>query len=270
MKSEHVLHVIKPRTLRSQPLAGFYCAAGKSHARTGFVCEFYAFAIGGEHHRMIADDIATAECVHADLAGGACSGEAKATVNDVLVIIRFRFLIEDFEKSARGTGRGIDLMTMVHFRDLDIKMFIAEDARGVAGEPEQRIDADGKIWGVDDGKRFCGGVDDFALRFTVAGGADHQASAMFQGVFDEFCRERVDGKIDDRICLRESCSEVLAGIVRGSDLDTGLLSGGDDRLAHAAGLARNKKFGRKRHGEWSLEELERLQQSAKLRDLRVR
>ncbi len=85
---------------------------------------------------------------------------------------------------------------------------------------------------------------------------------MFQGVFDEFCGERVDGKIDDRICLRESGSEVLTGIVRGSDLDTSLLSGGDDRLAHAARLARDEEFRRKRHGGWSLEEFERLQQSA--------
>ena len=104
--------------------------------------EFDALAIGGEEHGVVADDIAAAERVHADFARLARADVAEAAVGDVVLIGGAGFLVEDFQEAARGAGRRVDLVFVVHLGDLDVEAVLGEDARGVAGEPEQRVHAD--------------------------------------------------------------------------------------------------------------------------------
>ena len=77
-------------------------------------------------------------------------------------------------------------MAVVHLDDFDIEAVLGENARGLAGEPEQRVDADGIIRREDDGQCFRGLVDQGAFVIGVAGGADDEAGAVFQSGGDDF------------------------------------------------------------------------------------
>ena len=148
--------------------------------------EFHAFAIGGEEDRVVADDIATAQRVHPDFARFARADVAEAAMGDVVLVGRAGFLVEDFKQAAGSAGWGVDLVLVVHFRDLDVEAFLRENTRGLASEPEERVHPDRVVCGINDADGFRGFVNDGTLCIGMAGGADDEAGAVFQGGFHEW------------------------------------------------------------------------------------
>ena len=45
-------------------------------------------------------------------------------------------------------------MAVMHFCHFDVESVLFQNPSGLAGEPEQGVDADGEVWGVDDGDDF--------------------------------------------------------------------------------------------------------------------
>ena len=114
--------------------------------------EFDSLAIGGKHHGVIADDIATAQGVHADFLAWACADVANAAVSDVVLVAGVGFLVEDFQQAACGSGWRIDLVAVVHFRDFDVEAVIAKDLGSFAGEVEEGVYSYRKVRGENDGE----------------------------------------------------------------------------------------------------------------------
>ena len=209
--------------------------------------DFHALAIGGEEHGVVTHDIAAAERVHADFARLARADVAEAAVGDVVLPGGAGFLVEDFQNPAGSAGRRVDLVLVMHLGDLDVEAVLGENARGVAGEPEKRVHADGVVRGVNDGDRFGGFADHGAFLVGVAGGADDQAGAVFQGGLDERGGEGVDGEIDGAGGFGEGGVDVLAGVMGGGDGHARPGGGLEDGLAHAAGDSCDEKIW---HVEW--------------------
>ena len=164
-------------------------------------------------------------------------------MGDVVLVSRAGFLVEDLQQATGGAGGGVDLVAVVHFRHLDVEAFLRQDLCGLAGQPEEGVDADREIRGVNDGQGLAGLADRGAFVIGVAGGADHQMGAVFQRGIEQFAGEFVDGEINDRVRLGDRGGEVFAGIVGGGDQHGGFLVGRlNDSLAHAAGLSGDEEL----------------------------
>jgi len=85
---------------------------------------------------VVADHIAAAEGVHANFPAGAGADVPDPAVGDILGVGGAGFLIEDLQQRAGGAGGRVDFMAVVHFGHLDVETILAEDAGGMAGEPE--------------------------------------------------------------------------------------------------------------------------------------
>ena len=99
---------------------------------------------------MISDHIATAQGVHPNLAGISWADVSDSTVGDVILVGGVGFLIQNIQQASRGAGWRVDLVTVVHFRDLDIEGVLLEDASREAREVEKGVYADRKVWRVND------------------------------------------------------------------------------------------------------------------------
>lgn len=129
-------------------------------------------------------------------------------------------------------------MAVVHLGDFDIEGFVAKDAGGVAGEPEEGVDSDGVVGSEDDGDGFGGFGDGGTLFVSVAGGADDEGGACGEGFFEEVVSEGGEGEVDDALGAREGCGEVFAFVVGGVEAGAGFgFDSGDDGLAHASGAS---------------------------------
>ena len=207
--------------------------------------EFDALAIGGEHDGVVADDVTTAEGVHADFLAGAGADVADAAVGDVVFVRGAGFLVEDIEEAPGGAGGGIDFVAVVHLGDFNVEALVAEDGGGFPREPEEGVDADGEVGGVDDGDGLRGFVDGGEFPGAVAGGADDELGAGGEGGFDHFLGEGMEGEVDDCVGVCESSSEVFADVMGGSEFGVWIF--GDrflDGEAHAAGGTGNRDFHR--------------------------
>ena len=84
-----------------------------------------------EVDRVLANDVATADGVYADLFSGACADEALTAMHDLFVVERIGIL-EDFDQSLRSAAGRIFFMMVVHFEHFRLVLF-AEDVGGFTG-----------------------------------------------------------------------------------------------------------------------------------------
>src|SRR5690606_19414432 len=84
-QAEHVLHVVNAGRFLRDPGGGAHGAAREDAAVGGLVGELQTFAERGEHDGVVADDVAAAQGVDADLGGGAFAGDALAAVAERVV-----------------------------------------------------------------------------------------------------------------------------------------------------------------------------------------
>ncbi len=237
-ESKNILHVVEASRFVFDPGCCVDCAGGEGHAGRGFVGEFNAFAVGGKHDGVIANDIATTKRVHADFFGFAWADVAVTAVSDVVLVGCASFLVEDFEECASGAGGSIDFVFVVHFRHFDVEAVLFQDAGGLAGEPEKGVHADRVVRGEDDGELGCGFLNEGAFFISVAGGSDDQRGIGFQRRCHDVFGERVDREIDRAIGSGKCRIEVFTGVVGRSSFRVWVFIGClEERLAHASRFA---------------------------------
>lgn len=147
--------------------------------------EFDALPIGSEQDGVIANDISAAKGVHADFSGLAGTNVAETTMGDVILIGGVSFLVENFQQTTGGAGRGIDFVFVMHLGHFDVETVLGEDPGGLTGEPKEGIYADGVVCGVNDTDGFGGFVNEGAFGIGMPGGADDEIRAVFEGGFDQ-------------------------------------------------------------------------------------
>src|SRR5687767_10276809 len=104
--------------------------------------QFEPFSWRGKKHRVISDDIAAAQGMHANLPSGAFAADPLAAV---AYLERFLSPLDDNLGQARcRPARRIPFLAVMHFNDFRIEPR-AENFRSLAREPEQGIDSHGKI-----------------------------------------------------------------------------------------------------------------------------
>src|SRR5580704_13204693 len=96
-QAEHVLHVVEAGLLFDEPLRGAKSAIGERLAARGFVRQFEALTVGGEDDGVVADDIAAANRVNADLRRSSFADKALAAVTGDFI----KLLLAEDRKSTR-------------------------------------------------------------------------------------------------------------------------------------------------------------------------
>src|SRR5512133_1358763 len=91
-QTQHILHVVDAGLLGGDPLGGTDRTTGKHVARHGAVRDLDPLALADEVDGMLADDVAAANRLHADLFLGALAADALAVVvGDLVVVAPQRF-----------------------------------------------------------------------------------------------------------------------------------------------------------------------------------
>ena len=106
-------------------------------------------------------------------------------------------------------------MTVVHLGDFDVEGLVAEDAGGVAGEPEEGVDPDGVVGGEDDGQSLGGFGDGGTLFVGMTSGADNERGSGGEGFFEKVVREGGESEVDDALGADESGGKVFTFVVGG-------------------------------------------------------
>ena len=164
---------------------------------------------------MLADDVAAADGVKADLFRRALAGFAMATVARDVADLALERLRHDFAQLERRAGRRVDLVAVVRFDDLDV-VALAEDLRRGFGELVGGVHAHREIRRHHDRHALRRRGDGLSLRWRKAGGADHHRARVLE------IGERAFGtrEIDQHVARRGSARI-------GGDLDVALRAGGD-------------------------------------------
>ena len=159
-ETEHVLHVIHAGFGVDQITCSPKRTFGKSIAAGCLVGEFDTFAVGGEKHGMVADDVAAADGVHADLMLRTCANDPLTAMTDIFVVIPALHTRDDFREADGSAAGSVFLFVVMGFDDLDIEPF-GESLRGDFGKIEKQVDSDAEISGLDDARALVG---EFALK----------------------------------------------------------------------------------------------------------
>ena len=194
-----------------QELDGAQRALGVGRAALRAHRDLDALAGAGEHHRVLADDVAAADRMEADLRRLPLAGNAFAAEDEILFV---QSPGDDLAQLQRRAGRRVDLVAVVRLDDLDV-VAVAEDAGRDLGQLVGRVDADGEVRRHHDRDALRRLGDAALVLFGEAGGADHHRSCVLE------VRERAlgPGEVDQHVRLRN-------GAEFGSDL------GLADRLAN--------------------------------------
>ena len=204
--------------------------------------QFNAFAVIGENYGVIADDIAASDGVDADFALRAFADDAFASVPERCFQLQFAHVTENFEQG-RGCAAGrVFLEAMVHLDDFEVERR-PENLGGLAREPEERIDAGGKIRGNHHGNLRLE-RDDFIFFFrAVAGGADDNGFFIFRAQFGDAEGGVVETKIYHDIGLANDGREIIALVNGADDFEFGNARGtSEKRLSHATFAAGDDDF----------------------------
>ncbi len=111
--------------------------------------QFNALPVTGEDNRVVASDVAAPKRRKSNITGGAGAGVAVAHPLSDLVQVDAAALRRRRTQSQRRSRRRIDLVTVMHFDNFDI-VIIAQHASDLFGQPQQHINADAHIGGLDD------------------------------------------------------------------------------------------------------------------------
>src|SRR5436305_13422285 len=95
---KHVLHVVETGGLAMCPEGGAERPAGEGFAARGFVREFDAFALRGVDDGVIADDIAAADGVDADLRIRARTDNSVPAMLGVVIVFQLADLRENLDE----------------------------------------------------------------------------------------------------------------------------------------------------------------------------
>src|SRR5581483_7123419 len=217
--------------------------------------DFHTFAGGGEHHRMIADDLAGTDRRNADRSWFAFPA-ARTVDRDVLQLAPARLgqYLAHAERRARWR---VEFMAVMRLDDFDVRL-LAEHTRREVQQAQAQVHADAHVGGEYDADFARRLVDALAAGVVEAGGADHHAPPFARAPFQVRQRRRRTGEIDEHVELgverradgdadRWDAGE-LAGVAadggrigaleRAGDLKIGRRGGGlDQRTAHTAGGA---------------------------------
>ena len=93
---------------------------------------------------MIADNVACADGMHADLFVGRSPINPCAPMRDIAFIIKSAHFAEDLRQTFRGSARRILFQPMMRLDDLEIEP-VAEQLRCFACQPEERVHANAEV-----------------------------------------------------------------------------------------------------------------------------
>src|SRR5438552_15354360 len=112
-EAEDVAHVVEARLAADDPERRANGADREGVARAGAVGDLDAVAVAQEHDRVIADDVAAAQGLDADLAGAAGADVAVARVAGGRRQVSARALRDGFGQAQGGAGRRVFLAAVV-------------------------------------------------------------------------------------------------------------------------------------------------------------
>src|ERR1017187_6814278 len=181
--------------------------------------EFDALADIRKNDRVIAHDVAAANGVYADLAQRAFAHDADTTVPCGVVQMQLAHVRQNFRERFCGAARRVLFQAMVHLDDFEVEVR-AEDFRRLAREPEERVDAGGKIRGPHDGNFRLVLLDLERVGVRVAGGADDQRLLVFGAKLGYRDGRRVRAEINYHVALADDGGEVVALINLGDDFES--------------------------------------------------
>jgi hypothetical protein len=128
------------KTRRSQGAVAEEIAARRA------VRELEALALAEQHHRVIADDVAAADGMHADFAARPRADLSRASVDDRAVGVEAS--AGRFDEASRGAARRIDFLAVVRFDDLDVEGE-AESTGRLLDELGQELHAEAHVRGPE-------------------------------------------------------------------------------------------------------------------------
>ena len=196
--------------------------------------EFKPFAERGKHDGVIANDVAAAQRMNAHLGLRAFAGDAVASVAQRILELHLAHVGEDFEQRGRGAAGRVFLEAMMHLDDFEIEAW-AEDFRGLAREPEERVHAGRVVRCPHDRDARFERRDLRLLLVAVARGADDERLAVLGTEPRDGQRGVVKAEVDHRVAAMNDRREVVTEINLADDFEFGdPRRARDEHLAHAA------------------------------------
>src|SRR5258707_12055894 len=116
LQAKHVEHVVEAGWTLAQPFCGAHRAAGVGHAALGAEGELKALPGTDEQGAVVADHVAPADGMEADLPDGPLAGITVPAVNCRRREIHFQGGSDDFSQLQRSPGGSVDLVAMVGFK----------------------------------------------------------------------------------------------------------------------------------------------------------
>ncbi len=201
--------------------------------------QFDALPDGGEMDRVIANDIAAAQGVHADDLFGACADVAMPAVDGQVLVGSACGLGENFPETPRGSAGRVEFVPVVHLDDFLVVVF-AQHFRRDLRQVEKKVHADGEIRREDDGYAMRGRLDRLALLSGVAGRSDHHGLAVVRHDFHQIGGEGMMRELDHRIATVDGVEHVVALVDARGEFQPGILPREpNQRFTHPAFRADN-------------------------------
>ena len=133
-------------------LAARAAAAGKHVAGVGPVGDLDPLSHADEVDGVLADDVAAADGLHADLFLGPLAADPFAVEVGHFVVVAPEGLGHHLTHADRGAGGGVLLQFVVRFDDLHVEI-VAEDLCHIREDLEADVDADRHVGGQHDRDR---------------------------------------------------------------------------------------------------------------------
>ena len=207
-QAENVLHIEQPVLAPGHEACCPQAAQGIGHTAAGLVRDLDALANTAEHHRVVANNVATAHGSKTDGRRITFAGHALSTVNGAFFKVTPERSGHHLAHAQCRAGRCVDLHAMVGLDDLDVVALI-HDACSHIEQLEYHIDADRHVRGEDNRNiPGCRGDGRLAIGFETGRANDH-ADTGLAAQFEMNQRALRTGEVDQYVDLLEAGCHIV-------------------------------------------------------------
>ena len=135
-KAEHILHAVEAGRLADDPPRRAQGAGSEGLAAGSFVRQFEPFALAGEDHGVISDNIAAANRVNPNLGVRPLADHSRAAMREILAGIEVSRIAQNFSQSLRCPARRVLFQPVMDLDNLGIEI-VAQQLRRFSGQPKR-------------------------------------------------------------------------------------------------------------------------------------